>query len=45
MNSSENISGLYEELDNEIMDIYSLSDIQRKTIYGALAGNNLFLFK
>ena len=45
MNSSENISGLYEELDNEIMAIYSLSDIQRKTIYGALAGNNLFLFK
>ena len=45
MNSNENISGLYEELDNEIMDIYSLSEIQRKTIHGALAGKNLFLFK
>lgn len=45
MNLNENISGLYEELDNEIMDIYSLSEIQRKTIHGALAGKNLFLFK
>ena len=45
MNSNENISGLYEELDNEIMDIYSLSEIQRKTIHSALAGKNLFLFK
>lgn len=45
MNSSENISGLYEELDNEIMNIYSLSEIQRKTIYNALARKNLFFFK
>ena len=45
MNSSENISGLYEELDNEIMNIYSLSEIQRKTIHNALARKNLFLFK
>lgn len=45
MNSSENISGLYEDLDNEIMSIYSLSEIQRKTIRGALSVKNLFLFK
>lgn len=45
INSNENISGLYEELDNEIMNIYSLSEIQRKTIHSALSGKNLFLFK
>lgn len=45
MNSNENISGLYEELDNEIMNIYSLSEIQRKTIHFSLSGKNLFLFK
>lgn len=45
MNSSENISGLYEELDNEIMNIYSLSGKQRNTIHNALSGKNLFLFK
>ena len=45
MNSSENISGLYEELDNEIMNIYSLSEIQRKTIHNALARKNSFFFK
>lgn len=45
MNSSENMSGLYEELDNEIMDIYSLSAKQRKTIQVALSGKNLFLLK
>lgn len=45
MNSSENISGLYEELDNKIMNIYSLSEIQRKTIHNALARKNLFFFK
>lgn len=45
MNSSENISGLYEELDNEIMNIYSLSEVQRKTIHNALARKNLFFFK
>ncbi len=45
MKSNENISGLYEELDDEIMDIYSLSEMQRKTIRGALSGKNLFLFK
>lgn len=45
MDSNENISGLYEELDNEIMNIYSLSEKQRKTIHIALSGKNLFLFK
>lgn len=45
MNLSENISGLYEELDNEIMNIYSLSEVQRKTIHNALARKNLFFFK
>lgn len=45
MNSNENISGLYEELDNEIMNLYSLSEKQRKTIHIALSGKNLFLFK
>lgn len=45
MNSKENICGLYEELDNEIMDIYFLSEKQRNTIYSALSGRNLFLFK
>ena len=45
MNSNENISGLYEELDNEIMDIYSLSTKQRKTILAALSGRNLFILE
>lgn len=45
MNSNENISGLYEELDNEIMDIYSLSTKQKKTVQAALSGKNLFLLK
>ncbi len=43
MNSNENISGLYEELDNEIMDIFGLSAEKRKTIKNALRGKNLFL--
>ena len=45
MNSNENIYGLYEELDNEIMDIYSLSAKQRETIRTALSGKNLFLLE
>lgn len=45
MNVRENIIGLYKELDNEIMDIYSLSGRQRETIRTALSGKNLFLFK
>ena len=43
MNSSENISGLYTELDNEIMGLYNLSSNQVKTIHTALTGKNLFL--
>ena len=43
MNSSENISGLYAELDNEIMELYNLSSNQIKTIHTALTGKSLFL--
>lgn len=45
MNSSENISGLYEDLDSKIMDVYSLSMKQRKTILAALSGKNLFILE
>lgn len=45
MNASKNISDLYAELDNEIMDIYSLSKKQKSTICVALSGKNLFLPK
>ena len=43
MNSSENISGLYEELDNEIMVLYKISCGMRETIKSALSGKALFL--
>lgn len=43
MNSSENISGLYEDLDNEIMKIYNLSQENIRTISVALKDKNLFL--
>ena len=43
MNAWENISGLSKELDHEIMNIYSLSEKQRSTIYTALSGKKLFL--
>lgn len=43
MNSSENISGLYEDLDNEIMDIYSLSAEQKSIVKNALQEKNSFL--
>lgn len=43
MNSSENISGLYEDLDNDIMELFGLSVGQIKTIQTALDGKNLFL--
>ncbi len=42
MNSNENISGLYEELDSTIMDIFSLSADNQQTIKKALRGKNLF---
>lgn len=43
MNSSENISGLYDDLDNDIMALYGLTDEQIHTIQAALSGKNLFL--
>lgn len=43
MNSFEDISGLYAELDNEIMGLYDLSPSQVKTIRTALTGKGLFL--
>lgn len=43
MNSSENISGLYEELDGDIMALYGLNADQIETIQTALSGKNLFL--
>lgn len=43
MNSTENISGLYAELDNDIMMAFSLTINQMRTIQSALQGKNLFL--
>lgn len=43
MNSGGNISGLYKELDDEIMDLYSLSKADRKIIRASLAEKNFFL--
>ena len=43
MKTNENISGLYEELDNEIMDIFSLSMAHREIIKKALVEKNAFL--
>ncbi len=43
MNSSENISGLYEDLDSDIMELYGLTVEQIKTIQTALSGKALFL--
>ena len=43
MNSSENISGLYEELDGDIMALYGLNANQIETIQTALSRKNSFL--
>lgn len=43
MNSSENISGLYEDLDSDIMELYGLTIEQVNTIKTALREKNLFL--
>lgn len=43
MNSSENISGLYEDLDADIMALYGLTIAQIDTIQSALNGKNKFL--
>lgn len=45
MNSREDISGLYRELDSEIMNIFSLSAKQQDIIHTALSRKNLFLAK
>ena len=43
MNSSENISGLYEDLDSDIMQLFGLSETHRDIIKKSLRGKNLFL--
>ena len=42
MNSNENINGLYNELDDEIMTLYGLNAKQKNTIKTAMSGKNLF---
>lgn len=43
MNSSENISGLYEDLDSDIIELYGLPTKHSDAIKNALRGKNLFL--
>ena len=43
MNSSENISGLYEDLDSDIMQLFGLSGAHRDIIKKSLCKKNLFL--
>lgn len=43
MNSSENISELYEDLDNEVMELFGLSKTNSDIIKNALCGKNLFI--
>lgn len=43
MNSSENTSGLYKDLDSDIMELYGLSTNHSDVIKNALRGKNLFL--
>ena len=43
MNSSENISELYKDLDNEVMKLFGLSKTNRNIIKNALYGKNLFI--
>lgn len=43
MSSSENISGLYEDLDNDIMTLFGMSARHRDIIKNFLAGRSLFL--
>lgn len=43
MNSSENISGLYEDLDSDIMQLFGLSGAHRDIIKKSLRKKNLFL--
>ena len=41
--SKDNISGLYWELDNDILSLYKLSEENRKIIHRNLDGKNLFI--
>lgn len=43
MNGTGDVLGLYKELDEIIMDIYSLTDKQKETIKMALEGKHTFL--
>lgn len=43
MNSSESISGLYEDLDSDIMELYGLPTKHSDVIKNALRGKSLFL--
>ena len=43
MHSPEDISGLYKELDNEIMVLFGLSAEQINTVHSVLRDKNLFL--
>lgn len=43
MNSSESISGLYEDLDSDIMELFGLAAQYVRVIKNALRGKNLFL--
>ncbi len=43
MSSSENISELYKDLDNEVMKLFGLSKTNRNIIKNALYGKNLFI--
>lgn len=43
MNSSENISGLYKDLDSDIMELYGLPTKHSEVIKNALRGKSLFL--
>lgn len=43
MNSSENISGLYKDLDSDIIELFGLSGTQNDIIQKSLRGKNLFL--
>ena len=43
MSSAEKIPELYADLDNDIMELYSLSEKHRDIIRSALSGTNSFL--
>ena len=45
MNYPENISGLYEDLDNDIMALFGLTAKYSDVIKNALRGKKLFLAK